>query len=72
MPYVQLANGQTKKLNDEEFTKAFGDEPPKAYRDGGKEHMVVGVYPDEVEYEMTAEEKANRGPTSESDRKGIK
>lgn len=57
MAYVHLADGSTKHLNEDEYTKAFGDEPPRVYRNSGKEHMVVGVYPDEVEYEMTPEEK---------------
>ncbi|HEY4799274.1 MAG TPA: hypothetical protein VII99_09395 [Bacteroidia bacterium] len=30
------------------MNKAFGDEPPTAYVKGGKEYIVIGVYPEEV------------------------
>lgn len=57
MPYLQLANGETKKLDNDEFKEMFGDEPPRVYRENGKELTIVGVHADEVEYEMTPEEK---------------
>ena len=62
MPYVWLANGDVKQLNAKEMTQAFGDERPSVFRDNGTEHHVVGVYPDEVEYDTSvsdAEQKDN-------------
>lgn len=59
MPYLQLGNGETKKLSNDEIAKMFGDEPPRVYRTDGVEHMIIGIHPDEVEYEMTAEEKTS-------------
>lgn len=58
MPYLQLGNGQTKKLSNDEITEMYGDESPRVYRADGVEHMIVGIHPDEVEYQMTPEEKA--------------
>jgi hypothetical protein len=48
MVYVHLANGQVDKMSADEMEKAFGDEPPTALVKGGKEHIVIGVYPEEV------------------------
>lgn len=67
MPYLQLANGETKKLDNDQLKEMFGDESPRVYRDSGTEHMIVGVYPDEVKYEMTPEEK-----TAKAERKQAK
>ena len=55
MTYVHLANGEVKQIDDKEFTKRFGDEPPRFFRDNGKEHQIIGVYPDEVEYDDSDE-----------------
>jgi hypothetical protein len=60
MPYVHLANGEARKLNAEELTQAFGDEPPRVLRDNGTEHHVIGVYPDEVEYDTSVDEATQR------------
>lgn len=62
MPYVHLANGDVKQFDVKEYAKTFGDEPVRTFRDNGTEHHVIGVYPDEVEYDTTvsdAEQKAN-------------
>jgi len=62
MPYVHLANGDVKKFDAKEFDAAFGDESPRVFRDNGVEHHVIGVYPDEVEYDTSvsdAEQKDN-------------
>lgn len=67
MPYLQLANGETKKLDNDQLKEMFGDESPRVYRDSGTEHVIVGVYPDEVKYEMTPEEK-----TAKAERKQAK
>lgn len=53
MPYVHLANGDVKELTQDEMVEAFGDGTPMAFRDGGKEYAVIGVYPDAVEVEET-------------------
>lgn len=53
MAYVHLANGDVKHFDDKEFAKAFGDETPRVFRDNGTEHHVIGIYPDEVEYDTT-------------------
>ena len=53
MPYVHLANGDVRHMNAKEFTNAFGDETPRAFRDNGVEHHIIGVYPDEVEYDQS-------------------
>jgi len=58
MAYVHLANGEVRKLNADEFTKAFGDETPRVFRENGVEHNVIGVYADEVEYDSAAEKAA--------------
>jgi len=60
MSYVHLANGDVRKLNAEEFTQAFGDEPPRVFRDNGTEHHVIGVYPDEVEYDTSVDEATQK------------
>lgn len=59
MPYVHLANGEHRKV-DEKTLAAIRDASGNAthLRDAGTEHFIVGVYPDEVEYEMSDEEKA--------------
>lgn len=56
MPYVHLANGEHRKLTPDEFAKAFGDDVPRTLRDNGTEHHVVGVYPEEVEYDTSVDE----------------
>lgn len=53
MPYVHLANGDVKQFNAKELAAAFGDDTPKVFRDNGVEHHVIGIYPDEVEYDTT-------------------
>jgi len=55
MPYVHLANGDVKHFDAEEFVKAFGDGAQTHYRENGVEHHVIGVYPDEVEYDQSVE-----------------
>jgi hypothetical protein len=60
MPYVHLANGDVRKLNADELTKAFGDESPRVLRDNGTEYHVIGVYPDEVEYDTSVDEATQR------------
>ena len=62
MPYVHLANGDVKKFDTKELFNAFGDESQRVFRDNGVEHHVIGVYPDEVEYDTSvsdAEQKEN-------------
>jgi len=49
MPYVHLADGTVRKMDADAMNEAFGDEPPTALVEKGKEHIVIGVYPDEVE-----------------------
>ena len=51
MTYVHLANGEVKHFDAKELASTFGDEPPRVFRDNGTEHHVIGVYPDEVEYD---------------------
>lgn len=48
MPYVHLANGETKHLDQKQMKEAFGDGTPLAYDDGGMQYLVIGVYPDGV------------------------
>ena len=60
MPYVHLANGDVKKFDAKEFATAFGDESPRVYRDNGVEHHVIGVYPDEVEYDTSVDEATQK------------
>lgn len=62
MPYVHLANGDVRQLDTKEMTATFGDERPSVLRDNGIEHHIIGVYPDEVEYDTSvddATQKAN-------------
>ena len=61
MPYLHLANGETKQLTDEEMRETFGDEPPMVYKDGNTEYTIIGVYPDGVELEK---EKTESKPKS--------
>lgn len=58
MPYVHFGNGEHRKVTTEELTanQAMSGSH-NAFRDNGVEHHIVGVYPDEVEYEMSDEEK---------------
>ena len=65
MTYVHLANGEVKQMDDKEFSKAFGDDVPRVFRDNGQEHTVIGVYPDEVEYDQTDDEKAANAENEE-------
>lgn len=60
MPYVHLANGDVRKLDANELKQAFGDEPPHHLRDNGVEHHVIGVYPDEVEYDTSEDEATQK------------
>jgi hypothetical protein len=60
MPYVHLANGDVQHLNAAEYAKVFGNETPKAFRDNGTEHVVIGVYPDEVEYDTSVDEATQK------------
>lgn len=60
MPYVHLANGDVVHHTDKELAQVFGDSGhQRAYRQNGVEHTVIGVYPDEVEYQQTDDEKAD-------------
>jgi hypothetical protein len=54
MPFVHLANGDVKHHTQEELDDRYGDETPKVYRDGGVESAVIGIYPDDVEFEDEA------------------
>ena len=59
MPYVHLANGDVKHHTNDELNDIFGEAGhSRAYRSEGKEHTVIGIYPDEVEYDQTDDEKA--------------
>jgi hypothetical protein len=59
MPYVHLANGDVVTLTNDELNDAFADQGhTRAYRKDGKEHTVIGIYPDEVEYDRSEDEKA--------------
>lgn len=60
MAYVHLANGDVRKLNADELKQAFGDESPRVFRDNGTEHHVIGVYPDEVEYDTSVDEATKK------------
>lgn len=60
MPYVHLANGDVKQLDAKEMAKAFGDDTPRVFRDNGVEHHVIGIYPDEVEYDTSVHETQQR------------
>lgn len=62
MPYVHLANGDVKQYDQKEFDATFGDQGARVFRDNGVEHHVIGIYPDEVEYDTSvsdAEQKDN-------------
>lgn len=59
MPYVHLANGDVYRLTAEELAASQEESgTPLAFRKNGMEHAVIGVYPDEVEHEPSAEQKA--------------
>jgi hypothetical protein len=60
MPYVHLANGDVKQVDAKVFADVFGDEPPRVFRDNGVEHVVIGVYPDEVEYDTSVDEATQK------------
>jgi hypothetical protein len=66
MPYVHLANGDVKQLSHDDLQRAFElSGSPRAYRENGTEHTVIGVYPDEVEYEMSEAEKGDAAESAQ-------
>ncbi len=59
MPYVHLANGDVEKVTEKELLKNLEESgTPRAYRKGGMEHFVIGVYPDEVEHPLSEADQA--------------
>jgi hypothetical protein len=66
MPYVHLANGDVKTHTQDELDKIFGEAGhSRAYRDNGVESQVIGIYPDDVEYEMDDDEKGRNAERAE-------
>jgi hypothetical protein len=60
MPYVHLANGDVKQFDAKEYAKTFGDDTVRVFRDNGVEHHVIGVYPDEVEYDTSVDDATQK------------
>ena len=58
MPQIHLANGEVLQLSDKEW-KAAQEESgtPNAYHKDGKGSHVIGIYPDDYEYDQTDAEK---------------
>lgn len=68
MPYVHLANGDVKKVSDKELNanhEASGS--TKVFRENGTEHHIIGVYPEEYEYQ-DEETQAENAAQDEKDR----
>jgi hypothetical protein len=66
MPFVHLANGDVKHHSQEELDDLFGQVGhSRAYRDNGVESQVIGIYPDDVEYERDDDEKGRDAEKAE-------
>jgi hypothetical protein len=66
MPFVHLANGDVKHHTQEELDSLFNElGHSRAYRDNGVESQVIGVYPDDVEYEQSEDEKGRNAEKAE-------
>lgn len=69
MPYVHLANGDVKHLSAKELEKSQAESgSPHAFREGGMEHTVIGIYPDEVEHPESEEVLAEKAEQEKADR----
>lgn len=72
MPYVHLANGDVHKLTTDELVKSQEESgTANAYRKDGMEHTVIGVYPDEVEHEPSAEKKSENAKKEAEEKKAF-
>lgn len=65
MPFVHLANGDVKHLDNDELNDRYGNETPRTYRDSGVESAIIGIYPDDVEYEEEKAEEDNSADENE-------
>lgn len=69
MPYVHLANGDVEKLTQEKWDASVEESgTPYAYRKGGKEYAVIGVYPVEYEHPKSSEVLAEEQKKEEEER----
>ena len=64
--YVHLANGQVREVENDDWINESGT--PNAFREGGMEFQVTGVYPKEVEHPASPEVQAQKDKEDEANR----
>lgn len=75
MPYIHLANGETKQIDNDEMKDRFGDEPPRVYVENDTEMTIIGIYPDDVKLEKKEGDKGKKEEKTEETpayRKGVR
>jgi hypothetical protein len=58
MTYVHLSNGQVREVENDDWIAESGS--PNAFREGGMEYGVIGVYAKEVEHPASPEVQAEK------------
>ena len=66
MTYVHLSNGQVREVENDDWISESGT--PNAFREGGMEFVVTGVYPKEVEHPASPEVQAQKNKEDEENR----